>query len=783
MVSRGTLLTLTICFVLYCTFTSLYAQQEYSNREEFKTRVAVVSMINVSEDDKYDAIIETVTDTAELTLKLTGKYRIIRVDNLNPYASPEIIKEYAKNFRIDNVLFGRALKDPNGNIILEMSVYDRLKDQITITKSEKSMSILDIFNTAEALIKGVIEVFSGIHVGFGSIEIINKGEKGNYEVLLNGQIVGCNLKTIEKVLNGEYLLEIKQNRMLGEKIIYSDRIKVYEDKKSEVVFKIPYLTREEEEKLNELFSEIEKNIWNPEKINATKKSFGHLTRLFSDLSFCPSLEDKKKEIYLLEKRYDLILNRWAIENYFLDQESNKDKKRKITNEILNIYKDIKSNPEYNGLLNECLYNAEYFSTILKIQALNSFSKKKWDDFIKNYEIIKTISEKTGQSFYNLLEEAEYVKNCKELYFSENRKIFVKKLKEYFEDDINRAKKFYNSIDNLDKGKIILLSNPQFLSVNVGKDSFTTPRIIDHRNIEPLNISINDLWFDNRVISTKLYENQRIVFLKPEFKGYLLKEKEISYRGKELRSFPGKEVSKNSVMLKWAEVPNASYYRLQIYKIKDNKVDVILQENKIKNNSYIIKLKLPDLETNYFYKVCAVTENGLNSKWSNYTPVIPKSLHDEEYVFRRRKKIPDQKNWLLDFGAGLFTGVFYGYHKIIIQNNGEAPWSYDDRLGTVVDFMLGIHRRIAGNYYLGININYQLNFSDISITYFDGYNKLMHELHILPDITNDFLTFGYSIGIKHFILHIKFQYYYRSAHDYLPERKGIDTYGIYLNYLL
>ena len=258
------------CSVFVLTAVSLFfllLQSVYPQEEAFKTRVAIIPMENMVKDEQYSVICGTVTDTVELTLKLIGEYNVTRVDGVKPYEDPGSVKRYAERNKIDSIIFGKAYLDRNGNMIFQMSVYDRNWNVITITEERKAESIFEIFDAAEELVVSVVENFSGIHVGFGTIRLFNLSEKGDFEVFIDGEFVGKNLPEVKRVLNGVRRVEVKQKRLLEEHVVLDTEVEVYEDEVTDLSFNLLLVPEEapaeevqEEEALAEEGMEAEEMV-------------------------------------------------------------------------------------------------------------------------------------------------------------------------------------------------------------------------------------------------------------------------------------------------------------------------------------------------------------------------------------------------------------------------------------------------------------------------------------------------------------------------------------------
>jgi len=231
----------------------------WSQEEEQKPRVAIIIMKNTEGDERLDPICSTVTDTVELSLRLMGQYRLVRADYLDPQEKMDAAKIFFNDFNIDNAIFGRAYMD-DGEYVLSMSVYDRSKDQITINKEERVHSVLDIFEASDNLAISLIEAFSGIHIGFGELLLVNEGERGDYLVYIDGSPAGENLASMS-VLAGKRKVEIRRKIDKGETILFSKQVEVKENETKRISFTLTSETLVQEEPQKEEDVElVEKEI-------------------------------------------------------------------------------------------------------------------------------------------------------------------------------------------------------------------------------------------------------------------------------------------------------------------------------------------------------------------------------------------------------------------------------------------------------------------------------------------------------------------------------------------
>ncbi len=308
-------ITLALLFLLFHT------AQLFPEQDKLKTRVAVIPMINAQGDARFDIICETVTDTVELTLKLIGKYRVVREPGIDYYRDKKKAKEYAVKNRIDNLIFGKLYLDEKKKIVMQMSVYDKINDSVTITQQEKIEGILfELFEASDRLVVSLIETFSEVHIGFGDIKLENNGEKGDFYIYLNDEFIGKNILEITHILNGMHTLQIKQQRMLDEAVIFEKEVEVQEDSAAVLQFSIPYMLPEEEKAVTYLTTRITSLEYARERSTEIIQAFTELLKLFTDTSYSPRLEERKSNYHKWQARYPLRLLVWQIEDSFLRAE-------------------------------------------------------------------------------------------------------------------------------------------------------------------------------------------------------------------------------------------------------------------------------------------------------------------------------------------------------------------------------------------------------------------------------------------------------------------------------
>ncbi len=563
-------------------------------------------MINTEGDERYDIICNTVTDTVKLTLRLMGRYKVTSVVGVDAYGGIEGVKEYAEENRLDNIIFGKAYRGEEGDMVFEMSVYDRGEGEVTITEEERAGSIFEIFGAADALVVSLVEEFSGMHVGFGTVELENTGEEGDFEVYIDGVFVIGNDFKIENVFNGKRTVEVRQKRMLKEEVIFKREVEIYEEKVVRVYFHIPYLLDEEEEILKTIDAAIKGALKNKTEIGKVENSFKEVLSLLEDVSYSKGLVEKKNYYKQLEVEYKLQANRWKIEDdfYYIKQD--------IYDELVGIYNKADSFLYPKLIRGKVLENANLLYHLMGIEAAYNFSQSMWEEGVNIYIQIESFSNKLpAKDYYQFKDEKEYVYRVYEGYLNKNGKLaeeyINEKLTEYLGNKLEASKKIFSEYDTITESELIILTNPTGMNVRVNEKYYgKSPVRIKGLEQESVPITIEDSWFGGTSRYTYLSEERNLIFVK--------KSIEQAFAAKIIND-PAKTIRKNVYDLAWTQIEGVYSYIVQIYGEEGGVKEVVYEISDIKKNKYTFGRKLEEGK-DYSYRVCAVNENGIRSDWSN-----------------------------------------------------------------------------------------------------------------------------------------------------------------------
>ena len=258
--------------------------------------ISVLPLENKEKDLQIEVISSNIQKTIEFNLKMINRYNIIKNSVTDYSSNTSWISDYCEKNKIDDLIFGKALVQPNGSVFIEMSVFDKQKGMISLTKSETAATVLDIFNASDKLAIEIMDSFSGMHLGFGALKFINSGEKGTYSVYIDNLHIGENIDNLSTVLNGSREIIITQVRMFGDIKVYEKTINIPEDKTIEINFTIPGFLEKESSSVAKHESIIEDN-WD-EKYSGKKidKSFNELFKLLNIVEYSQTAINKKKEV-------------------------------------------------------------------------------------------------------------------------------------------------------------------------------------------------------------------------------------------------------------------------------------------------------------------------------------------------------------------------------------------------------------------------------------------------------------------------------------------------------
>ncbi len=381
--------------------------------QESGTSVAVLPIANRGQSRQLQVPAETVPATISLTLRLMARYSVIDASFAPDEYDEDAVRSLARRESIDNVIFGEMTTDDEGRITIDLAVFDRHADAVTASVSDAAESLFDIFDVADRLTVSILEGFSGVHVGFGSVRLANSGESGNYETYVDGVYVGENIPELEKVLIGKHSIEVVQTRR-GEPFLLAAReLEIREDARLQVDFTIPYLTDAEAE-LFDSFDRMVRRTWHDDsQFEAVLAEFNGIFDLLSNAGGSPAFAD-------LRVKYQKVYDHWSVRHG--ERESGRRFVAGPSPEI-----KIDGNPSEWGEVAIAMSNQNFWSDNIALEG-----------GVLDY--IKLSVDSSGSRLYMLLRVRGGDINSNLSY----RCIFDNNENGYWEDDVDRSVTIYHS---------------------------------------------------------------------------------------------------------------------------------------------------------------------------------------------------------------------------------------------------------------------------------------------------------------------------------------------------
>lgn len=217
---------------------------------DFRTRVAVVPMANLTGEDAYDSIATTVTDTVGLVLRLLGSYAVTEVYDVPELAEIDVsqresLQAIAEAQRFEEVVYGEVTRDEQRRLVFTLSLYNREEAAVKYQHTAIAPSVFDVFDAADEITIALVSEMSDMRIGFGSLEVVKTDGQGLYSIYLNGERIRNPDRDLARVLNGTYEITIHQDRLLGDTIVFRQTVDIIEDELTTVEFAIPAATAEE----------------------------------------------------------------------------------------------------------------------------------------------------------------------------------------------------------------------------------------------------------------------------------------------------------------------------------------------------------------------------------------------------------------------------------------------------------------------------------------------------------------------------------------------------------
>ncbi len=266
--------------------SGLFAQESEAEGD-FRPRIAIVPMRNDSGEPAYDAVARTVSDSVGLVLRLLGDFAVTEVYDEPALASVDIedqqqIALLVESAPFEEVIYGNLIRNDQRQLEFRLNLYSAEEQGVRFAPTAVARSIFAVFDAADEITVALVSEFSDVRVGFGELEIVLVDGEGLFDVFLDQTRIRNPETDLQNVLNGSYELTIRQDRLLGETVIYRQQVEIFEDRTTRVEFAIPAATEEEISFLRRRGEELLEIAQNPDLIEDAildLAEFQALTRL------------------------------------------------------------------------------------------------------------------------------------------------------------------------------------------------------------------------------------------------------------------------------------------------------------------------------------------------------------------------------------------------------------------------------------------------------------------------------------------------------------------------
>jgi TolB-like protein len=219
--------------------------QEQPTRQLEAERLAVLPFINATGDPQWDSLADSMSDTIDLTVRLSAQFDVREIDAFDPYSDRGLVTlaAIAQRQRIGAVVFGRIAREPNGRIALTASVFGVEQGRVIGEQTRVAFGEFDILDAADELVLLSTSAIVGYRVDYGALVFQPDRDDVPYRVFIDGVRIGDNVETIPQVLFGRRTIEIAIVSGENEQIVYSADRLVRPGEAVELAFSLPSVIR------------------------------------------------------------------------------------------------------------------------------------------------------------------------------------------------------------------------------------------------------------------------------------------------------------------------------------------------------------------------------------------------------------------------------------------------------------------------------------------------------------------------------------------------------------
>lgn len=221
--------TIFLITTLLLTTITLFAQN--------LPKIAILPISNVTENPSADSMSETAEENIIAIAKEFNDYNSFDArDNQPQFISLYLLKKEAEKRECDYIIYGRI--SGQGPYSISLSLYERMRNKIIFQDTASMQRKSEVSFLSEDLVINLLETLSEERETQGILKITNTGTEGSYSVRINDLQLENNLSEI-LLPEGEYNLRIDILSGIKKSSLFSERIKITQQKETLVEIKLP----------------------------------------------------------------------------------------------------------------------------------------------------------------------------------------------------------------------------------------------------------------------------------------------------------------------------------------------------------------------------------------------------------------------------------------------------------------------------------------------------------------------------------------------------------------
>jgi hypothetical protein len=600
-----------VLFFTLCSGMAIDAQDA-----DRRARIAVLEVANPDTDVRLGPACSAVGDTVDLTLRLMGRYAVLRQPEVGLAADLTAFRRWCAEQKVDQAVFGEVRARSAGGYAVTLRVYDRLQDRVTIEREKRADGILDMFEATDAAVLAIIEALSGVHITFGTIELLRQGESGEYVVVIDGVEAGRNLPSVRNVLTGSRTVVVRQQRLTGWVELARSVVSVPEDAAVVVPFAIPHLTPDEAAKLAVYDSIINGSFYEVGTLGIVEEALRDAIAFLGQAPHLPSLVRLRQD-YEVKRGLHAVVE--AESKLLLFDPSDQ-----AFTMLRTVEDRAGTSPRPAEIKAEAGEAMQRTFALLRLSAISELAAGRWQAAAARYNLLQSVVDRgLLEAPPTFADERAFVA-ASYAEFSKGWAIFTSgamsgKIKAWFGPLLDAGAAVIAGLVRPPSRELIVLTEPPGVRVVVnGTDVGVAPIRIQAPPGGTVRVAVSDPWFGARERTVPLRGLRTLVPISATA---------IDDAAAKPNAKPAERTGTDVWSFAWNPVAEAAGYDVQV--LSESKGNKILLANVpgIAGNGHVLKRKL-EAGSRYTYRVRPVNRYGGKGRWG------PEAFFKGQIVWQR-----------------------------------------------------------------------------------------------------------------------------------------------------